>query len=112
MLSPIVPSLWRPKDWMGSTRKLVMANWVTIFILMGMLEWNWYGFSVAVFLGTAGHAALVWLFHWDPDFEQVLWRYFWVYWRKQNWWPSAACPHAPRPRRQPCVPYPNEARRH
>jgi type IV secretory pathway TrbD component len=74
-LSVVHHSLIRPILVLGAERSLAIALWVTVAGLI--LPWKgWTAAFSAVVLGTAGHAALVYLANLDPQFSQVYVRHF------------------------------------
>jgi type IV secretion system protein VirB3 len=92
-------SLTRPLLLMGGERELVLVNAISIAALVLGVGFHWLSFSLALFLATCGHWALVEIAKRDPQMRHVLIRHL----SYQEHYPAQASIHAPPPRVMPSV---------
>jgi type IV secretion system protein VirB3 len=93
LATPLHPSLVRPILLGGAERELVLINVVTIFTLVLGIGLHPLTLFLALFLGTAGHSAMVLAARYDPQ----LWRVYSRHLHYRSFYPARALHGAPLP---------------
>jgi type IV secretory pathway TrbD component len=103
---PTNQSLIRPALRGGADRVLIIVLYMTVGIFVLALPWTNISLSVAAALVVIGHPALIVLCKYDPDWRRIVRRLI----TYQPFYPAAAHPSAPTPRRVPAIPSVQECR--
>lgn len=95
--TPLHPSLVRPILLGGAERELVLINAIVIAALLLGIGPHPLTLAIAVFLGTAGHSAMVLAARFDPQMLRVYSRHI----RYRTYYPARALYGAPMPQVHP-----------